>query len=68
MTESGMETPPRPSLFRPRALAAWAERREISVLPRLAAPRSLLVLWAALVLLLAAGAAVLIPLLRELGG
>ena len=57
----------RPSIYRPRALAAWAERREISVLPRLALPKRLRVLWVALLLLLAAGAAVLIPLLKELG-
>lgn len=54
-------------LFRPRALAAWAERRELSVLPRLAAPRFLAGLWAALALLLGAGAALLVLLLREAG-
>ena len=54
-------------LFRPRAVAAWAERREHSVLPRLAAPRFLAVLWAALALLLGAGAALLVLLLRGAG-
>ncbi|MFL6289598.1 MAG: hypothetical protein ACJ759_01760 [Thermoanaerobaculia bacterium] len=54
-------------LFRPRALAAWAERRELSVLPRLATPRVLAVLWMALALLLGAGAALLIVLLRGAG-
>lgn len=63
-----MEPGARPSIFRPRALAAWSERREISVVPRLAAPRALLALWAALLLLLAAGAALLALLLREAGG
>jgi hypothetical protein len=58
----------RPAIFRPRALAAWAGRRELSVLPRLAAPRGLAALWVALLLLLAAGAAVLLPLLRGAGG
>lgn len=57
----------RPSIFRPRALAAWAERRELSVLPRLAAPRALAALWTALALLLAGGAALLVLLLREAG-
>lgn len=65
MTERAPET--RPTLFRPRALAAWAERRETAVLPRLAAPRALIVLWIALALLAAAGAAVLVPLLQEIG-
>ena len=41
----------RPAIFRPRALAAWAGRRELSVLPRLAAPRGLAALWVALLLL-----------------
>jgi len=58
----------RPSLFRPRALAAWAERRETAVLPRLATPRLLIVLWIALAVLAAAGAAILVPLLQEMGG
>lgn len=54
-------------LFRPRALAAWAERRELSVLPRLATPRVLAVLWVAVALLLGSGAALLILLLRGAG-
>ena len=58
----------RPSIYRPRALAAWAERREVSILPRLALPRGLRALWVVLLLLLVAGAAVLIVLLREAGG
>jgi hypothetical protein len=49
-------------------LAAWAERREVSILPRLALPRGLRALWVVLLLLLVAGAAVLIVLLREAGG
>jgi hypothetical protein len=59
-----MERPP----FRPRALAAWSKRRELSVLPRLATPRALSFLWAALGLLLAGGGALLVLLLREAGG
>ena len=55
------------SLFRPRALAAWAERRELSVLPRLATPRFLVALWVAVALLLGGAAALLILLLRGAG-
>lgn len=59
---------PRRSLYRARALQAWTGRRDRAVFPRLVSPRLFAALWAALALLGAAGAAVLVHLLRELGG
>lgn len=59
---------PRRSLYRARALQAWSERRDRAAFPRLVSPRLFAALWAALALLGAAGAAVLVHLLREAGG
>lgn len=63
-----MEPERRRSIYRARALAAWSERRDRAVLPRFAAPRRFLVLWLLVGLLMAAGSAVLVPLVRALGG
>jgi hypothetical protein len=59
---------PRAPLFRPTALAHYAERRERTVLPRLTGNRVFLLLWAALALLGMLAGLVLAPLLGELGG
>jgi hypothetical protein len=59
---------PRAPLFRPAALARYAERRERTLLPRLTGNRVFLLLWVALALLGTLAGLVLAPLLGELGG